>query len=562
MNFKTLVSQIVSVFQSLNLKQRIIIAISIFVVVAFLVFLSLYKSGSSTSYSGYGVLFDNVSPSDSALILQQLDQDGVPYKLANENTILVPSDKVYKQRIAVAALGIPKQSKVGFEIFDKQEFGATDFEQRVKYLRALEGELGRTIESLEPILKANVHIAIPKESVFVQDKVLPTASVVLNINPSLKINAKQILGIKNLVSASVMNLTSDNVKIVNQKGMPLGEDEGSFSDDLIKSQIRYQKDYEEDFQNKIKKALAPIVGGFDKVIANVTIDFDFAREDSTSEVYDPNSVPRSEQSVEEKKEGIRANNVGGVPGAVSNIGPVEGIKDDKVTEKYTKNTATTNYEISKKIINTKDAFASIKKISAAVVVDGRYNKDEEKNEFVYTPLSQDELEKIEQIVKQTIGFTQNRGDQVTVSNFEFKPLVNENQNKSPTEAFVLHAKDYVLPLWPVLKYLILFILLYVFYKKVILPFSKHMLEVTQNAKEEQEEDQYGFEDVGEDTLEQLQKAKKRVEDQLGVSDGFNEEELKYEVLLEKLRNIANERSDEVAQVLENMVGNETDYMRE
>ncbi len=562
MNFKTLLDQISTLFQNLNLRQRIVIGVSIFVVVAFLVFLSFYKGSSKSSYAGYGVLFDNVSPADSALIIQQLDQDKVPYKLANESTILVPTESVYKERIAVAALGIPKNSKVGFEIFDKQEFGSTDFEQRIKYLRALEGELGRTIEGLQPIMSAKVHIAIPKESVFVQRQSLPSASVVLDINPSLKLSNKQILGIKNLISASVMKLSPKNVKIVNQDGVPLGENNGTIDDELIKNQITYQKEFELEYEKKIKNVLAPIVGGHEKVVANVTIDFDFSQENSTSEVYDPNSVPRSEQSVEEKREGIEPKETGGVPGAVSNIGPVQGLQKDKVVQKYTKNSATTNYEISKKVTNTKDAFATIKRVSAAVVVDGKYVPKVDKNgektdELKYVALSKDEMDRIDAIVKQTVGFNKERGDKVTVSNFEFKPDKNLD-GASITQNYMNTFKSYLAPLWPIIKYIIMLLVLFIFYKKVILPFSQYMIESAESQEDDIAEE-LEIEEEAEDTLEKFQKARKKVEDQLGIKDDFHEDNLRYEVLLEKLRQITNERGEEVSQVLENMVQTDSNY---
>ncbi len=556
MDFKKLLNQIAILIQNLNLKQRIVISVSVVIVIAFLVFLSLYKGSSRVNYDGYGVLFDNISATDSALILQQLEQDKVPYKLANESTILVPTESVYKERIAVAALGIPKNSKVGFEIFDKQEFGATDFEQKIKYLRALEGELGRTIEGLKPIQKASVHIAIPKESVFVQKQILPTASVVVAVDPSAKISNKQILGIKNLVAASVMKLQPQNVKIVNQNGVSLGEENKDFDDDLIRNQISYKNNFETNYEDKIKNVLAPIIGGREKVVANVTIDFDFARQDSVSEVYDPNSVPRSEQSVEEKREGKEPRDIGGVPGAVSNIGPVEGLEKDNVVNKYSKNTATTNYEISKKVTNTKNAFATIKRVSAAVVVDGKYEQDEkDQKKFKYIALNKDEMARIDAIVRQTIGFNDKRGDKVTVSNFEFKA---SKSNKVPTQTFISTASKYIAPLWPIIKYIIMFVILYIFYKKVIVPFSTHMLEsvVEEEVTEENEEDM--FEESAEDTLEKYQKAKKKIEDQIVPTD-FNEEELRYEVLLEKIKSVANDKSEEVANLIQNMVQSETDF---
>ncbi len=479
MDIKLFLSQITSLVQGLSRKQKIVSLISVFVVIGFLSFLIFFKSPSSSLGNGYSVLFDNTTPSDSALIIQQLEKDGVAYKVVHEGTIAVPSNVVYKERIAISALGIPKNSKVGFEIFDKTEFGSTDFEQQIKYLRALEGELSRTIEDLKPIENASVHIAIPKESVFAATKQDATASIVVDIKKGSKLSHKQIVGIKNLVSFSVVNLKAQNVKLVNQNGVPLGEEDGLFSSDLIKSQIQYKQTYETNLEDKIINVLAPIVGGNDKVVAKVTIDFDFSQKDSVSEVYDPNSVPRSEQSVEEKKTGGSTNVVGGVPGAISNIGPVQGLKSQKNGEKYQKSSTTTNYEISKTTTKIKNEFATIKKISTAVVVDGDYEKTKNKDggdnqKLKYIPLTKEQLVQIDNIVKQTVGYNKTRGDEVTVSNFEFKPLA-KNGSQPVTKTFMDKIGFYFAPIAPVLKYLFVAILLFIFYKKVIAPFSQKML---------------------------------------------------------------------------------------
>jgi len=565
MDFKTLLDQIATLFQNFTLKQRIVALVSILLVVGFIVFLLLFRAKDSMVGSGYSILFDKTNAGDSALIIQQLEKDGVPYKVVNEGTIAVPSSMVYKQRISIAALGIPKDSKVGFEIFDKNEFGATDFEQKIKYLRALEGELSRTIEGLQPIENASVHIAIPKETVFAEQKSPTTASIVLNINRGMKLSLKQITGIKNLVSASITNLLPADVTIVDQDGVPLGdEDSGAFEGELVKSQMKYKKDFERDIEDKIINVLAPVIGGVDKVVAKVTIDFDFARVDSTSEVYDPNSVPRSEQTVEEKKEGATPKDVGGVPGAVSNIGPVQGLKSNEKKEKYEKSSSTVNYEISKKITNTKGEFATIKRLSTAVVVDGNYDFGTDKDgqdtgELEYIALSDAQMKSINAIVKQTVGFNEARGDEVTVSNFEFKPLSRDG-TKAPTQNLIDKITYYGAPLIPVFKYLIAGLLLFFFYKKVIEPFSQKMVE---HSAEEFNEDDIKLEDEdedsAEDTLEKFKKARKKVEDQLGIGDDFNEDELKYDVLLEKLKSLSDDKSDEIASLLQTMIRNESDY---
>lgn len=564
MEFKTLLNQIATLIQNLTLRQKIVAAVSVVVLIGFLVFLTLYKNTNANSIKGYSVLFDNTTASDSALIIQQLEKEKIPYKVLNEGTIAVPSEVVHKQRIAIAALGIPKNSKVGFEIFDKTEFGATDFEQKIKYIRALEGELARTIESLGPIANASVHIAIPKETVFAQKQSAPTASIVLNIRSGMNLSLKQILGIKNLVSASIAQLTPENVSIVNQDGEPLGDEQNNlFQGELVKSQVRYKKEFEHNFEQKIIQVLAPVIGGVDKVNAKVTIDFDFSQQDSISEVYDPNSVPRSEQSVEEKREGKAPQDVGGVPGAISNIGPVQGLESEKKGELYQKSSSTTNYEISKKVINSKDEFAKVKRLTAAVVVDGSYkygvdSDGKRKNELEYTPLTKEQMDAIKDVVKQTVGFNPNRGDEVTVSNFEFKKIGDDGRGV-PTKDFMDKFSIYLAPLVPLLKYVLVGILLFIFYKKIIIPFSQKMVETKLDDFEEDIQDVSTDDDHAEDTLEKFKQARKKVEDQLGIGQDFNEDALKYDVLLEKLKNIAEQKSEEFAGLLQSMIRNESDY---
>ena len=561
MEFKTLLNQIATLLQNLALRQKIVAAVSIAVLIGFLVFLTLYKNSNSSIANGYSVLFENTTTGDSALILQQLEKDKIPYKILNEGTIAVPSNIVYKERIAIAALGIPKNSKVGFEIFDKAEFGATDFEQKIKYIRALEGELARTIEGLGPISKANVHIAVPKETVFTQKQASSTASIVLNIRPNMTLGLKQIVGIKNLVAASVANLSAESVSIVNQDGEPLGDQESVvFQGELVKTQIRYKKDFENNFEQKIIQVLAPVIGGVDKINAKVAIDFDFSQQDSVSEIYDPNSVPRSEQSVEEKREGKEPQDVGGVPGAISNIGPVQGLENNKKSETYQKSSTTTNYEISKKVVNSKDEFAKIKRLTVAVVVDGNYkygvdSDGKKKSEPEYFPLSKEQVDSIRDVVRQTVGFNANRGDEITVSNLEFKPLQGDVK-VAPTKDFMDKMSHYASPLFPLLKYLLVAGLLFVFYKKVIIPFSQKMVE---NKLEDEIEEIRVEEDSSDDTLEKFKQARKKVEDQLGIDKDFSEDALKYDVLLEKLKHLADQKSEEFSGLLQSMIRNESDY---
>ncbi|AFH99085.1 flagellar MS-ring protein [Helicobacter pylori Shi169] len=559
MDLKVLLQRIVDFFIKLNKKQKIALIVAGVLITALLVFLLLYPfKEKDYTQGGYGVLFERLDSSDNALILQHLQQNQIPYKILKDDTILIPKDKVYEERITLASQGIPKTSKVGFEIFDTKDFGATDFDQNIKLIRAIEGELSRTIESLNPILKANVHIAIPKDSVFVAKEVPPSASVMLKLKPDMKLSPTQILGIKNLIAAAVPKLTTENVKIVNENGESIGEgDILENSKELALEQLRYKQNFENILENKIVNILAPIVGGKNKVVARVNAEFDFSQRKSTKETFDPNNVVRSEQNLEEKKEGAPKKQVGGVPGVVSNIGPVQGLKDNKEPEKYEKSQNTTNYEVGKTISEIKGEFGTLVRLNAAVVVDGKYKivlKDGA-NTLEYEPLSDESLKKINALVKQAIGYNQNRGDDVAVSNFEFNPMAPMLDNATLSEKIMHKTQKILGSFTPLIKYILVFIVLFIFYKKVIVPFSERMLEVV---PDEDKEVKSMFEEMDEeeDELNKLGDLRKKVEDQLGLNATFSEEEVRYEIVLEKIRGTLKERPDEIAMLFKLLIKDE------
>ncbi|MGH2327107.1 flagellar basal-body MS-ring/collar protein FliF [Campylobacter taeniopygiae] len=555
MDFKEMLHQIGQLFQKLTRKQLIVIAASIVVVVGFLVFLALFRGGGSSSSDGYAVLVENVSPSSSAAIVAKLEQNNIPYKLASENKILVPKDQVYRQRMFIASEGLIKDSRIGFEAFDQQQFGATDQDIAIKYRRALEGELSRTIETLEPIRSAVVHIAIPKDSVFTERQIPPTASVVVNVREGLRLTAKQIDGIKNIVSAAVANLKKDNIKISDQRGIPL--DDKDNSDDLVREQIKYKSDQEKALEDKIIENLAPFAGGTDKVKVSVNIDFDFSKQESQSEIYDPNTVVRSEQTLNEERTGRKDREVQGVPGAVTNIGPVEGLDNKGEIDTYKKNQVTTNNEISKTITNTKKQFATIIRTSAAVTIDGKYQDVVDANGDVkseYVPLTKQELASIESIVKSTINYNQARGDSVVVQNLPFHRETVRVESKVKT-----FYNRFIEPFIPPVKYFIAAILLFIFYKKVITPFMQKMLEDMAAQEDIKEGGVNAIIDEAEDALEKFNMARKKVEEQLGFGENFNEDTIQYEVLLEKLRGLVSDKSEEIAVLLQNLVQNDTEF---
>ena len=567
--FKEFFEQVSAVFLNLTKRQKIVVLSSIVAVIAFIVLLILLMRGSGSTqneFSGYSVLFRNIDPSVSAQVITQLEADGVNYKLADEGTILVPTKDVYKERIAVASITNIQgnNGKVGFELFDNKEFGATEDEQRVKFQRAIQGELSKTIESLEPIERAVVYIAFPKESVFTERQTPPTASVVVKLKANTSLDLGQIDGIKRIVAGSVANLKVENVKIVTQDGIAIGEDTIALQNEQeaakIAAQVRYKHEFESRYENKIIDMIASFTGSKEKVTAKVTMEFDFSQTDSEREIFDPNSVIRSEQNIEEHKVGRDKPDIGGVPGAVSNIGPVQGIEDNKPAEQYDKTVANTNYEISKQIIKTKPQFATIRRITAAVAVDGRYDYVRDENgdatgTVKYFPLDEAEMNSITNLVKQAVGYDPNRGDEVTVSNIEFRP----NSIAVPLTKFEAFMESYVNPVLPAAKYVFAFIVLFVLYKKVIMPFMEKMLKDLTPDDDSLLQDSMNVDDEAEDTLERFKAARKRAEDELGISQDFNEEDLKYDVLLEKMKAIVSEKSEEVANLLQGMVKNDSAF---
>jgi flagellar M-ring protein FliF len=563
MDFKTLFSQLVVFFGKLTQTQRVIIGAAVVGIVAFLVFLIVYTSdGSQSKDDGYQVLFEQLSAEDAAKVIEQLEKDQIPYRIPRENVIEVPKEVVYKERITIASMGIPKEGHVGFELFDKQEFGATNFDQEIKFRRALEGELARSIDSLTPVEKSSVSLALPKETLFVSEEVPPSASVMVQLYPDRKLTPKQIRGIKKLVAAAVPKLTPENVALIDSEGETLGDDDAAAQmGELSAIQQQYKTKEEKKQEEKIINVLAPFIGGKDRVVAKVTIEYDFSEQSSTSEKFDPENVVRSEQNSEEKREGLAPPQVGGVPGAVSNIGPVEGLAGNG-GEKFEKTAGTTNYEVSKTVSTTKMEFARIKRMSAAVVVDGKYEakKDgagEATDEVEYVALDETQLQAIDALVKQSIGANEERGDQVTVRNFEFQTSKDGTKSKGAVSKTSEFIALYIAPFAAIFKYLLVALILFVAYKKIIIPFAERMLEFSRDEEEFDKPNLEITDNEDEDLAEKVQQMRKKVENQLGLGENFNEDELKYDVLLEKVREIAEDHPEEIASLIQALIDEES-----
>ena len=383
------------------------------------------------------VLFSNVSDKDGGQITTALTQMNVPYQIAQGGVISVPSEAVYETRLKLASQGLPKASGVGFELMDNQKCGISQFAEQVNYQRSIEGELSRTIEALQTVQAARVHLAIPKNSVFLREQQKPTASVALTLHPGRLIDATQIHGIMNLVASAVPGLPPRNITVVDQEGNLLStmQDPAQGQDGLNQRQLNYIKEVERTYIKRIETILEPIFGK-GNVRAEVTTELDLAQTEQTSENYGPNSPPnaaaiRSQQLHESTDRDPLG--PGGVPGALSNQPPnaaaapitlppgtQAGITTNgqQGSEKSSKKDSTVNYEVDRTIQHTKLPVGMVKRVSAAVVVNYK-KKTDQNGESKFAPLTQQELTQINNLVKEAMGYNPARGDTLNVVNAAF-----------------------------------------------------------------------------------------------------------------------------------------------
>ncbi len=401
-------ANVASSFTGLPVGKKIALMVVGALVMAGLVVLSL-----ETQKSDYEVLFSKLSSEDMGKIVGELKNRRVNYKIAaGETAIMVPSRDVFDLRIQLASAGLPKGGGVGFEIFDKTTLGMTEFIQKLNLMRAITGELTRTINSLDTVDNARVHIASPKKSVFLEEERKTTASVVLKLRGQM--SQGQVQGIVHLVASSVEGLSPEDVTIVDIRGNILaGGREESIVGQASSSQLEFKRNIENTLESRIKSMLGGVLG-LEKVSAKVSVDVDFQQMEQTEEIFDPESqVIRSEQKNEETSTGSTP--AGGVVGAAANqpggqvvqLTPPSPPKSQKTNE-------TVNYEINKIVRRTVGPVGTIKKLSIAVMVDG--SRDEENK---YVPRTAEDIQQYKKIVERAVGYDEGRGDKIEVVNVPF-----------------------------------------------------------------------------------------------------------------------------------------------
>jgi flagellar M-ring protein FliF len=359
-------------------------------------------------------LFTDLSVEDSSSIIKDLERQAIPFELRNDGAaIMVPKDKVTRLRMKLAEGGLPKGGGVGYEIFDKSDaLGTTSFVQNINHLRALEGELARTIKAIDRIQAARVHLVLPERPLFSRETPEPSASIVLRVRGALE--AAQVRAIRHIVASAVNGLKPQRVSIVDEAGQLLADGSGDPNDSAVGDERR--AGFEKRMRNQVEAIVSSVVGT-GRARVQLSADFDYNKTTQTSDRFDPEGrVLRSSQSREEststgERDGqVTVNNE--LPGNQQNGGAAGARDQSKKSEE------TNNYEISRTTKTEVTEAGRVNRISVAVLVDGIYSKNE-KGEMVYQERTKDQLDRIAALVRSAIGFDQKRGDQIEVVNLKF-----------------------------------------------------------------------------------------------------------------------------------------------
>jgi len=466
--------------------------------------------------SEYKVLFSNLASDDAASIVTKLKEKKIPYKISdNGDSVSIPAGRVTEVRLELASTGLPQGSGVGFEIFDRKTLGATEFEQQLNYRRALQGELARTINSLDEIQQSRVHLALPKESLFVEEQKKPTASVTLKLKGGRVIRPDQIDGITHLVASSVEGLNPADVIVVDSKGNILSrkKDDSSLGQ-LSATQVEYRNNFEKGMVSQIQSMMERIVGQ-GKAVVRVSADLDFKVMEKTEELYDPDSpVIRSTQKQTE--------DVTPLPNATTGRGT-----ESKLDEVI-------NYEINRTVSKTVMPVGEVRKLSIAVLVDGKYTKDP-KGEEIYQPRDKAELDKLDDLVKKSVGFSAARGDQVVVTDMPFRPSAEDELG--PPLPWTKRVSEFA----PYMKYVITLVVLFFLFLFVLRPIINLISDMGRGPQPK------------EDAPAHLQEAGELGEDGQPVAADYVPEETKILTEIDLIRQMAARDAKKFAEILRNWI---------
>jgi flagellar M-ring protein FliF len=405
------------------------------------------------SEPGYAVLYSNVSDKEASEIVNALTSAGIPYQLeAGTGAVTVPGEKLHEARLKLAEQGLPKSSGFGLEIMEGGNgFSTSQFMEGARYHHALETELARTIGSMQPVQSARVHLAVPKSTVFLGKKQPPSASVLLQLYSGRKVSESQVAAIVHLVASSIPELDANEVTVVDQSGRLLNAPEDSSELGLNARQLDYVRRVEDSYVNRIENLLVPMLGA-GRVRTTVTADLDFTQREQTEELYDPETVVRSEQVSEDRASVNGA--LGGIPGALSNqpataaavpppvppAPPATGVPEDAATAAAAATVAagpanesvrrTRNFEMDRTLNHTKQSTGALKRLSVAVLVDEKRVTDAD-GKVTSVKVAPEELEAMTRLVRDAVGYDEKRGDIVSVSSMAFYQAPPEEPAEEP-----------------------------------------------------------------------------------------------------------------------------------
>ncbi len=385
-----------------------------------IVIIGIFVAISARSPDPYEYVFPNVSSEDAQSIAGHLRKLGNTDFIVDSQGVKVPSSAIMQLRLSLAEEGIPSHGQVGWEKFDSQDFTRTEFEQQIHKLRAIQGELSRTIMAVNGVTSARVHIVMPKASLFVEDKKEPTAAIYIKTKRGTSLEKRQINGIVHLVSKSVEGLKPNNITIIDSEGAMLTTEESQDAPaKMTKEMLTYKRSIEKEFETKIRSIVGRIVGP-DRVEAKVDAIVDFTQEEQTISDVNPDKVVAISKNVTGQSMNGQGLNPTGIPGAKSNVpGEQESVSAGTSQASGKRDSEIINYEIAKTLSHKTLPIGNIQRLSASVLVDGKQAYPVDGSTAKFEGRNEEEMKKIEDLVKTTIGYKEGR-DQVVVHNMLFQ----------------------------------------------------------------------------------------------------------------------------------------------
>jgi len=411
--------QIRELFFRLTMRQRIVIGAAAFAVVAGIFVFRYWQTEKN-----FKPLFQNLAAEDAGPVLASLREKAVEVRLTDDGrTIRVLSEKIDELRIQLASAGLPKSGRIGFEIFDKANFGASEFTEQVNYHRAIEGELERSVMALQEVESARVHITFPRKTLFIENQQPAKASVLVKLKPTAALSKANTRAIAHLAASAVEGLAPDQVSVLDMKGNLLGAPKAGEEqqEELSRALIEYRKKMEEDLLRKIQSTLEPLLGA-DGFRASVSLDCDMASGDQSEETFDPTrSVMLNSQKSEDGSAAAASN---GVPGTPSNLPRPQSRPGSAASPPLYRKSENTTFQTSRVVRHIKFPQGQIKRLSAAVLLDQMVRTDGSKR--LVEPAPPEKLRAIKDLVAATVGFQQERGDQIIVETMPFETTRNPN----------------------------------------------------------------------------------------------------------------------------------------